>query len=97
MKILEAIDRVLLQPKAMLAWAIGFALAFAIVHMLGWREFTTVLSGTIPTAASVSAASLKAAAYLATYFGTVLASPILLLAAGLNFLLRRCLCARSAA
>ena len=64
-RILEAIVRLFLQPGAMVAWAVGFVLAFGITHSFGWREFTSLLSGTIPNGESPATASLKAGAYLA--------------------------------
>jgi hypothetical protein len=76
-------------PRALLFWAATILIAFGIVHALGWREFTTVLSGTIPKDNTEAEAAFKALAYMTTYFATVLVVPTLLIAAALNPALAR--------
>lgn len=72
-----------LTPAGLCVWA-GFAvLVLAAAHLAGWREQVTVLSGTLPAGASLAAAQFKAMVYLVAWFGTVVAAPILLFAAGL--------------
>lgn len=70
-------------PTGLCVWAGAVTVAFALVHLAGWREQVTVLSGTLPPGGSFAAAQFKAATYLATYFGTVVGAPILLVAAAL--------------
>jgi hypothetical protein len=68
-------------PAGLTRRALLIALLFAICHLLGWREHTTFLSGT-PADASigVGASAVLGLIYMATYFGVVLLTPILLLA-----------------
>ena len=83
--VLEFAYRMFLSSKAMVSWAMGILIMFAILHALGWREYTSVLSGTIPTGSSPMEASVKALAYMAAYFGSVLVAPILLIATAIRF------------
>ena len=52
---------------------------------LGWREATTMLTGTIPPKASAAATMLKALLYMGSYFGAVVLAPILIIGAGLQW------------
>lgn len=70
-------------PPGLCVWAGATTVAFALVHLAGWREQVTVLSGTLPPGSSFVTVQFKAAIYLAAYFGTVVGAPILLLAAAL--------------
>jgi hypothetical protein len=64
---------------------------YLVVGLLGWREFTTVLSGTFPTGDQV-ADGLRGTVYLLFHFGCLVAAPILVIAAGLDALAgRRCM------
>jgi L-lactate permease len=82
-RILDPLRAGTLTPASLCVWA-GFAvLVLAAAHLAGWREQVTVLSGTLPAGASFAAAQFKAVIYLAAWFGTVVAAPILLMAAGL--------------
>ena len=86
---LQLIYQLLIAPRALLFWATTMLIAFGIVHALGWREFTTVLSGTVPKDNTEAEAAFKAVTYMAAYFATVLVAPILLIAAGLNLAIER--------
>jgi hypothetical protein len=86
---LQFISHLFIGPRALLFWATTMLIAFGIVHALGWREFTTVLSGTIPKDNTEAEAAFKALAYMSAYFATVLLAPILLIAAALNRLIER--------
>jgi hypothetical protein len=69
-------------PAGMVARALLIALAFGVCHLLGWREHTTFLSGTAASAdASLQRTSTLGVIYLVAYFGFVLLTPILILAA----------------
>lgn len=62
--------------------AIVVALVFVLCHSLGWREHTTFISGSEVAVDSDRGLSiLGGVTYMAAYFGAVLVSPILLLAA----------------
>jgi len=51
------------------------AAPLVVCHLLGWREHTSVLSGTVPGAG----AALAGLVYVAAWLAAVLAAPILLL------------------
>ena len=86
---LDFVYRIFLSSKAMLSWAAAIVIVFAILHALGWREYTSVLSGTIPNGLAPMEASVKALAYMAAYFGSVLVAPILMIAVAIRFGLDR--------
>jgi hypothetical protein len=70
--------------RATILWA-----AFALLHALGLRAYTSILSGTAPTGdpADLRAVALGCA-YVVFYFAAVVVAPILTLAAGLLALFR---------
>jgi hypothetical protein len=69
-------------PTGMILRALLIALSFAICHALGWREYTTFISGSqADVVMDRSVSTLCAVAYMAAYFGSVLIAPVLLLAA----------------
>lgn len=86
---LEFFYRLFVGPRVLLFYALTILVGFGALHALGWREFTTVLSGTIPKGNTESEAAFKALAYMTAYFGTVLAAPIMLIAAALSFAVER--------
>ena len=71
----------LLSPKGLLTRAAMLALVFLLCHAAGLREYTSVLSGTVPAGATgrVIAVGL-AALYLFSYFAFVLLVPVMVLA-----------------
>jgi hypothetical protein len=57
---------------------------FFVAHLLGWREYTTFLSGTPANPQlSFQTSAFYGMIYIALYLGVVLIAPILALAAGL--------------
>jgi hypothetical protein len=64
----------------MISCAIALAVGFWIVEHWGWRESTSVISGTIPLAGGGSAleANMRATVYALLWFGMILAAPVLL-------------------
>jgi hypothetical protein len=88
---LQFTHRMFLSSKAILSWAAAIIVTFVILHLLGWREYTSVLSGTIPNGSTPMEASVKALAYMAAYFGSVLVAPILIIATAIRFGLERLL------
>lgn len=72
-----------LTPAGLCVWAGLAAFVLGAVHLMGWREQVTVLSGTLPAGTILVAAQFKAMVYLVAWFGTVVAAPVLLFAAGL--------------
>lgn len=81
MNVIQVAYRFFLQPKAMMGWGAVSLAIFALAHFAGWREFTSVISGTFPSNTAPAVALAKAAVYMAAYFATVLLAPILTLAA----------------
>lgn len=65
------------------------ALGFALCHLLGLRECTTVLAGTLPPGGSPTWTPIGAALYLLAWFGLVLGAPICALAAALSLAAER--------
>lgn len=71
-------------PQGFLLRALLLAIFFGAVHVAGWREHTTFLSGTTASAdTSLNTSVILGVIYLAAYFGFVLLTPILILAAGI--------------
>jgi hypothetical protein len=72
----------LFSPAGLTGRAFLIGVLFVSCHLFGWREHTTFLSGTSAAAGTgVSASAVLGIIYMAGYFGLVLLSPILLLAA----------------
>jgi hypothetical protein len=72
-------------PGGFVVWAVLILISFGLLHLLGWREATTILTGTIPPKASAAATMLKALLYMGSYFGAVVLAPILIIGAGLQW------------
>jgi hypothetical protein len=72
---------VFLQPPALLTWAGLIIVFFVVFQCLGWRDLTTVLTGTFPSELSAPEASSRATLYLVSYFAAILVAPIMILAA----------------
>lgn len=71
-------------PQGLLLRALLLAIFFGAVHVAGWREHTTFLSGTsASTDTSANTSVILGLVYMAAYFGFVLLAPILILAAGI--------------
>lgn len=65
---------------------LGLALLFAFAHASGWREHTSLLSGTHPGS---SGALTQGLVYVAAWFALVLVAPIAALSGALALLLER--------
>ena len=69
-------------PRGLIVRGVILALFFGICEIAGLREHTTFISGTPTEAGSnVNASSILGVVYLAAYFGFVLMTPILVIAA----------------
>jgi hypothetical protein len=76
--------------KGLLIRAVIILVAFGCLHLLNAREYTSMLSGTAPTEAGLSLGqSLWGSAYLVVYLAVTVTAPILILAAGIYFILTR--------
>ncbi|HBA84980.1 MAG TPA: hypothetical protein DCZ95_12870 [Verrucomicrobia bacterium] len=81
----------LLSPTDLLARAFVVSLAFGVVHLLGWREYTSFLSGTLASNSMPSFYALfMGLTYIVLFLAFTLLAPALffaaLLARGLNLL-----------
>jgi hypothetical protein len=77
---------VFLQPPGLITWAGIIVLFHVAFRLLGWRELTTVLSGTFPPNVEPTQATTCATLYLASYFAAILLAPIMALAATFRLL-----------
>ena len=76
--------RGVLTPRGLLARGIVLGVIFAAVHLAGWREYTSVLCGTLPDSATAPQfAGYLGAAYVVCYLLAAVIAPILVLAAAL--------------
>lgn len=70
-------------PGGFLRIAILVAVAYLACHWLGWRVYASFLSGTGATGEDGKLPLVLGAVYVVAYMGFVLATPILVLAAGI--------------
>jgi hypothetical protein len=74
-----------LSPKDLVLWAAMFALVFAIAHLCGMREYTSIINGTTGAVGmSFEESAILGVVYLLLYMSFVLLVPILLIAAGIS-------------
>lgn len=79
-----------LSPKGFLLRAAALLVLFLIAHLAGWREHTSVLCGTAPSAAGWDrVGGTLGMVYVLFYFAATLGTPILVLAAGILEVLER--------
>jgi len=77
-------------PRTWLIGAALIAVVYVIEHLLGWRDYTSILSGTLPAAgAEGELNAILGMLYILTWFAFVILAPILLIGAVLNYALRR--------
>jgi hypothetical protein len=70
--------------KYFLVRAFAIVVLFLVVHLAGLREYTTFLSGTAANAeAGYQVSAFFGMIYIALYLGSVVAAPVLIIAAGL--------------
>jgi hypothetical protein len=80
----------LFSPRGFLICAATLALAFAVCHVAGLREYTSILCGQAPTGSYADWWAIHLGmAYVVFYFAFVLVVPILVLAAGILAFLQR--------
>jgi len=80
----------LLTPSGLVARAVTGIVVYVILHVLGFRAYVTMLSGTSPTGEPCTYIdSVKMVAYLLSYLFAIAAAPILLIAAAVLALLQR--------
>lgn len=89
-KLSELIRAPFLSPPGLVARALLLAVLFVGCELAGWREHTTFISGTAASAdAGINSSVTFGLIYMLAYFGFVLGTPILLIAAVLLGTLRR--------
>ena len=78
-------------PKGLLIRAGAIVMVFAVLHLLGWREDTSILAGAVAgPGQNVRVHAVMGMTYAAAYFATVVLVPIVVIAAGILWgLLRR--------
>ena len=77
-------------PGGFVLWAASLAVLFAVLHLLGFREYASVLSGTVPLGAfNLIVNRFFAVVYVLLYLGAVILAPILLIGAAVFLLLER--------
>ena len=83
-------------PGYLLEWAAMLTVLFIVAHLVGLREFTSVLNGTIgSTNLSWQTASFLGVVYIFLYLGFVILAPILVLAAAMLKLWQKAMARRS--
>lgn len=81
-----------ISPSGFLINGLTFAGVYAVLHLLGWRQYTSIFCGTLPADRTEQiATSFCGLIYTMLYMLTVLAAPILILAAGMFGLAQRAL------
>ena len=71
-----------ISPAGFALRAAAIFVIFAVLHMAGFREYASVLSGTVPQGSFGGAVDrFLAMAYIVFYLGAVVAAPILTLGA----------------
>lgn len=80
----------LFSPVGLLTRAVLLTVIYLVLHLAGWREYTSILCGTAPTGnLSDRPAQLYGLIYVLLHFAVVVGVPILVLAAGLLALMGR--------
>jgi hypothetical protein len=89
----ELVRAPMLTPRGFVARALVLAAVFTLCELAGWREHTTFISGTAAGGGNVEASAARGLIYLLAWFGFVLGTPVLLIAAlllaGFNLLAKR--------
>ena len=83
----------LFTPHGFVLMALAIGLIFAIAHLSGLRQYTSVISLTHDESISLQRAGIYCGIYLAGYMALALVAPVFLLAAAIFALLLR-LCGR---
>jgi hypothetical protein len=85
-KVLErVVGGSLLNPASWIGWALVLIGAWLLGHVLGWRADTAIISGTVdPARGDTQWIMIRGMFYALAYFGAVVVSPVLLLAAGIH-------------
>ena len=68
-------------PRGWAVRALLIIAAFGVLHLLGWRDDTRVISGTASADLSHDLTAVRGLVYAAAYFAAVVVSPILIIAA----------------
>jgi Zn-dependent protease with chaperone function len=92
-RFLKLLGRLFFRPGAWLGWAALLLAIFGLLHLLGWRDDTSILSGTLAPGGG-DAMIVRGVLYVIAWFAATLVSPILILAAILYAVLERLMPAR---
>ncbi len=79
----------LFSPTGLLVRAVLLTVVYLVLHLAGWREYTSILCGTAPTGnLGDRQAQLYGLIYVLCHFAVVVSVPILVIAAGLLALIQ---------
>ncbi|HPB30104.1 MAG TPA: hypothetical protein PLB62_01470 [Candidatus Sumerlaeota bacterium] len=67
--------------------AFNISWLFLAVHLLGFREYTAILSGTLAGSENIHFTAMAALLYILLYFAFVVITPVFLIASGLMAML----------
>jgi uncharacterized membrane protein YqjE len=73
-------------PVSLVTFACCIWAVWAVYHLLGWNEATTIISGTLPPGMNREEAWNKAVVYMLVYFAGTLLAPALGIAAVVTFI-----------
>ena len=83
------LGKICFAPVSWISCAILLLLVFGMFHLMGWRQDTAIISGT-SAGPSYYASAMRGLLYGLAYFVAILISPILILTAAIDAVLRRC-------
>ena len=75
-------------PRNWLFLAALIVVVFAVEHLLGWRDYTSILSGTLP-GEQADWRAFAGVLYVFTWLATVIVAPILVIGSVLNYAMMR--------
>jgi hypothetical protein len=87
------VSHTLLRPAGWLGSAVLLLVVFAVFHLLGWRDDTSFLTGTVASEGA-DAMVIRGVLYGVAYAAAVVVSPVFILAAALRVVLERLLTQR---
>lgn len=71
-------------PRGFVLRALAIVTVFIVAHLAGWREYTSILNGTVgPGSAGRELSTAFGVTYVLAYLGVVVIVPVFILAAGI--------------
>ena len=76
----RVVNKSLLNPASWMGWACVFVAAWGVMHLLGWRAATSVISGTVDADGTPRQwEMMRGTMYALAYFASTVVAPILFL------------------